>query len=84
MPVNFILDKIKFNKLVNRISLISVFIPQHFSLEQLDPGNVMLINHISNTGTWLDVHNIVVISRKNNFIIEHLPFDLIFIRHLIN
>lgn len=54
MPVNFILDKIKFNKLVNRISLISVFIPQHFSLEQLDPGNVMLINHISNTGTWLD------------------------------
>lgn len=54
MPVNFIWDKIKFNKLVNRISLISVFIPQHFSLEQLDPGNVMLINHISNTGTWLD------------------------------
>lgn len=39
---------------MNRISLISVFIPQHFSLEQLDPGNVMLINHISNTGTWLD------------------------------
>lgn len=54
MPVNFILDKIKFNKLVNRISLISVFIPQHFSLEQLDPGNVMLINHIPNTGIWLD------------------------------
>lgn len=55
MPVNFIWDKIKFNKLVNRISLyISVFIPQHFSLEQLDPGNVMLINHIPNTGIWLD------------------------------
>lgn len=33
---------------------ISVFIPQHVSLELLDPGNVMLINHISNTGIWLD------------------------------